>query len=334
MTERRARRLPSARWLCAAGAAGSLVAVTSAQAAATAAIAQGYPARPVRILTAETGGGSDIVSRILAPALTARLGQQVIVENRVGGLIVAELAARATPDGHTLLVYSNALWLLPFMRDTTPYAVSDFAPVSLLLSAPSLLVVHPSVPAQSVQELLALARAKPGALNYASGPLGATPHLAGELFKSMANVDIVHIPFKGIGLALNDVIGGRVQVMFPSTGSSSPHVKAGRLRALAVTSAQPSALAPGLPTLASGGLPGFEIVSIFGAFVPVRTNAAVVNRLAREIASALQSPEVKDRFTAISMETVASTPDALSAAIRSERDRLGKVIRERGIRAQ
>ena len=298
------------------------------------ALAQTYPSRPVRILTAEPGGGSDIASRVLAPALTPRLGQQVIVENRVGGVIVSEIAAKATADGHTMLVYSNALWLLPFMRDATPYALTDFAPVSLLVSAPGLLVVHPGVPAQTPQELLSLVRAKPGALNYASGPLGATPHLAGELFKSMAGVDIVHIPFKGVGLALNDVIAGRVQIMFATTGSAMQHAKAGRLRALAVTSAQPTSLAPGVPTLAASGLPGYEIVTIFGAFVPARTPAAVTTRLHRDIVAALQSAELKERFTGINMEIAASTPAELSAAMRAEMDRLGKVIRERGIRAQ
>ena len=295
---------------------------------------QSYPSRPVRILTAETGGGSDISSRILAHALTPRLGQQVIVENRVGGVIVCEIASKATPDGHTLLVYSNALWLLPFMRDSTPYAVNDFTPVSMLVTAPALLVVHPGVPAHNVQELLAIARAKPGMLNYASGPLGATPHLAGELFKAMSGVDIVHIPFKGVGLALNDVIAGRVHIMFPSTGSSSQHVKAGRLRALAVTSTRPSALMPGVPTLASAGLAGYEVAGMFGVFVPVRTPGPVTARLYQEIVAALQSTEVKERFAATGVETVGSTPAEFAATIRSEMNRLGKIIRERGIRAQ
>ena len=239
---------------------------------------QSYPSRPVRILTAETGGGS--------------------------------------------------------MRDSTPYAVNDFAPVSMLVTAPAILVVHPGVPAQSVQELLVIARAKPGMLNYASGPLGATPHLAGELFKAMSGVDIVHIPFKGVGLALNDVIAGRVHIMFSSTGSSSQHVKAGRLRALAVTSTRPSALMPGVPTLASAGLPGYEIAGMFGVFVPARTPAPVTTRLYQEIAASLQSAEVRERFTAIGVEIVGSTPAEFAATIRSEMNRLGKVIRERGIRAQ
>ena len=311
-----------------------IVAACLVLASACNANAQSYPTRPVRILTAETGGGSDIAARILAPALTPRLGQQVIVENRVGGVIVGELASRATPDGHTLLLYSNALWLLPYMRDAMPYAIADFAPISLLVTAPAILAVHPSVPAQSTQELIGVARATPGVLNYASGPLGATPHLAAELFKAMAGLDIVHIPFKGVGLALNDVVAGRVQMMFPSTGSASQHVKAGRLRALAVTSAQPSDLLPGIPTLASAGLPGYEIVTMFGVFVPARTPSTVVTRLHKEIAAALQSAEVKARFTNIGLETVGSTPARFGSEIRSEMARLGKVIRDRGIRAQ
>jgi len=295
--------------------------------------AQGYPARPVRILTAEPGGGSDIASRIIAPALTARLGQQVIVENRVGGVIISELAAKATPDGHTLLIYSNALWLLPYMRTQTPYAVSDFKPISLLVSAPMLLTVHPSVPAQSAEEFIAITRAKPGAFSYASGPIGASPHLAGELFKAMAGVDLLHVPFKGVGLAINDVIAGRVNMMFLSTGSSSAHVKAGRLRALAVTSTEPSPLAPGMPTLASAGLPGYEMLTIFGMFAPAKTPAAVAARLQRDVVAAVHSADVKDRVSGIGMEAVGSTPDAFMTVMRGEMDRLGKVIKERGIRA-
>lgn len=295
--------------------------------------AQGYPARPVRILTAEPGGGSDIVSRIIAPALTSRLGQQVIVENRVGGVIISELAAKATPDGHTLLVYSNALWLLPYMRTQTPYAVADFKPISLLVSAPMLLTVHPSVPAQSAEEFIAVTRAKPGTFSYASGPIGASPHLAGELFKAMAGIDLLHVPFKGVGLAINDVIAGRVHMMFLSTGSSSAHVKAGRLRALAVTSLQPSPLAPGMPTLASAGLPGYEMLTIFGLFAPAKTPAAAAARLQRDVVASVHSPEVKDRVGGISMEAVGSTPDEFMTVMRGEMDRLGKVIKERGIRA-
>lgn len=297
-----------------------------------AAIAQGYPSRPLRILTAEPGGGSDIASRILAPALSARLGQQVIVENRVGGVIISELAAKATPDGHTLLVYSNALWLLPYMRTHTPYAVSDFRPVSLLVSAPMLLTIHPGVPAHGAEEFVALARAKPGALSYASGPIGASPHLAGELFKAMAGVDLLHVPFKGVGLAMNDVVAGRVNAMFLSTGSSAAHVKAGRLRALAVTSAKPSPLAPGVPTLTTV-LPGYEMLTIFGLFLPARTPPSVAARLQGEVAAAMQSADVRERIGSINMEAVGSSPEEFAAVMRGEMDRLGKVIRERGIRA-
>lgn len=300
---------------------------------ASSALAQSYPSRPVRILTAEPGGGSDIASRILAPALTARLGQQVIVENRVGGVIISELAAKATPDGHTLLVYSNALWLLPYMRTETPYALSDFKPISLLVSAPMLLTVHPSVPAQSAEEFIALTRSKPGAYSYASGPIGASPHLAGELFKAMAGVDLLHVPFKGVGLAINDVIGARVNMMFLSTGSSSAHVKAGRLRALAVTSMKPSPLAPGVPTLTSSGVPGYEMLTIFGLFVQAKAPAATLARLQSDVIGAMQSAEVKDRFGGINMEAVGSSSAEFMAVMRGEMDRLGKVIKERGIRA-
>ena len=297
--------------------------------------AQTYPTRPLRILTAETGGGSDIVARILSHVLSPALGQQIVVENRVGGVIVADIAARATPDGYTLLLYSNSLWLLPFMRESTPYdAVRDFAPVCLVMRTPGLLVVHPSVPVTSVAELVALARAKPGELNYASGPTGASPHLAGELFKAMARVEIERIAFKGVGLALNDVMAGRVQMMFSTPSSSLQYVKAGRLRALATTGAEPSPLLPSLPTVASAGLPGFELMSMFGVFVPAQTPPALVARLNSAIVAVVRAPEMKGRLTNIGVEAVGSTPAELRDAMHAEMNSIGKVIKDRGIRAE
>jgi tripartite-type tricarboxylate transporter receptor subunit TctC len=296
---------------------------------------QNYPNRPLRMLTAELGGGSDLAARLISQGLSETIGQQVIVDNRVGGIIIADIAAKASPDGYTLFTYSSTLWLIPFMRTRTPYdPVRDFAPVTLVGSSPMILVTHPAVPVTTVKELIALAKAKPGELNYASGPAGAIPHLAGELFKAMAGVDIVHVPYKGVGIAVTDVIGGRVQMMFPNASAALPHAKSGRLRALAVSSAQPSALAPGLPTLASSGLPGYECVAMYAVFLPARTPAPIVRRLNQEIVRVLNRPDIKEKFLLASTEIVASSPEGLAATMKSEMARMGKVITDARIRAE
>jgi len=209
---------------------------------------QSYPNKPVRIVTSQPGSGNDLVSRVIAQGLTGGLGQQVIVDNR--GVIAAEIVAKSPPDGYTLVLYGPPLWLLPFMRDNVPWdPVRDFAPITLAVSTPNLVVVHPSLPVNSVRQLIALAKASPGELNYGS-TAGASPHLAAELFKAMARVDMVGVSYKGAGPALNGLLGGQVHLMFPNASTVMPHVKSGRLRALAVASAEPSALAPDLPTVA------------------------------------------------------------------------------------
>ena len=297
---------------------------------------ENYPSRPIRLLTAELGGGSDLAARMVAQGLSASLGQQVIVDNRVGGVIVAEVATRATPDGYTLLLYSGTLWILPFMRDNMPYdPVRDFAPVTLVGTSPAILIVHPSVPVTTVKELIALARNKPGELNYSTGPAGALPHLAGELFKSMTGVDLVRVAYRGVALALNDVISGRVQIMFnPNAGAVMQHAKSGRVRALAVTSAQPSPLFPDLPTIAGSGVPGYEAVGIFGVFAPAKTPTPLISRLNREIVGFLQKPEVKARFFNAGIDVLASSPLQLAATMKSEMERMGVVIRNAGIRSE
>ena len=258
----------------------------------------------------------------------------MIVDNRVGGVIIADIAAKSAPDGYTLFTYSSTLWLIPFMRKQTPYdPVKDFAPVTLVGRSPMVLVTHPSVPATSMKELIALAKAKPGELNFASGPSGAIPHLAGELFKAMAGIDIVHIGYKGVGLAVTDVIGGRIQMMFPNASAALPQAKAGRLRALAVTSAKPSALAPGLPTVAESGLPGYECVAMYAVFVPAKTPPALVKRLNKEIVEVLNRPDIKEKFLAASTEVLASSPQGLADTMKSEMARMGKVIKAANIRA-
>jgi tripartite-type tricarboxylate transporter receptor subunit TctC len=297
-------------------------------------VAQPYPTKPIRLLTAEVGGGSDFAARLISQRLSENLGQQIVVDNRTGGVIIGDIASKAQPDGYTLMLYSSSLWLMPYMRSQVPYRMEQFAPVVYVSASPLILIVHPSVQAKSTEELIALAKAKPGELNYASGPLGASPHLAGELFKYMTGANIVHIPFKGVGLAVNDVIAGRVQIMFASVGAAVPQIKAGRLRALAVTTAQPSPILPGTPTVASAGLPGFESVSTNGLFAPAKTPPAVIERLNRELNNALARSDVREKFLGIGMEPIGGTPKHFDDVIKSETARMVKVIKAAGLRAE
>lgn len=277
----------------------------------------------------ETGSG-DFVARLIAPGLAENLGQQVIVDSR--GIVAGEIVAKAPADGHVLLAYGSPLWLLPFMRDNVAYdPVRDFAPLTLAASAPNILVLHPAVPARSVEELIALARAKPGELNYGAGSSGSSAQMAAELFNAMARVNTVRVSYKGTGPALIALIGAQVQLMFPNAGSVKPHLATGRLRALAVTTAAPSALAPGLPTLAASGLPGYESGSPFGLFAPVKTPAALVQRLHQEVVKVLGRTDVKEKFFNLGVETIASSPDQLAATVRSEMAKWGRIIRDAGI---
>jgi tripartite-type tricarboxylate transporter receptor subunit TctC len=295
--------------------------------------AEGYPARPIRIVTSQAGGGNDVQARMVARGLSAALGQQVIVENRPSGVIPGEIVSKANPDGYTLLLYNNALWTGPLIQNAPYDPVRDFAPVTTVAVGPNILVVSPALPVDNVAGLIVLAKSKPGGLNYASSGTGASNHLAAELFKAMAGVDIVRVGYKGAGPALTDVIANQVQVMFPTAGAAAPHVKARRVKALAVTSADPSALVPDLPTVASAGLPGYESLAIYGMFAPARTPSPVIERLSAEIVRILKSAEVRERFLALGMEPEAGSPALLAAKIRSEMARMGKVIRAAGIRA-
>jgi len=288
-----------------------------------------YPYKHVRIVTSEAGGGSDLVARIIAQGLSASLGQQVIVDNR-GGSLAPELVARATPDGYTLLVSGTTFWLGPLFKKMLFDPVRDFLPITVLVDSPNILVVHPSVKVNSVTELIALAKAKPGSLNYAGTP-GASSQLGGELFKVMAGVNIVYIPYKGTGPALNDLIGGQVQLMFAVTASATPHVKSGQLRALAATSAQPSALAPNLPTIAAT-LPGYEVGTPYEMFVPPGTPAAIISRLNREVVRLLNQSDVKEKFLNAGTETVGSSPEELATKLKLDMARWGKVINDAGLR--
>jgi len=297
--------------------------------------AQHYPVKPLRIVTSEPGGVADFTARLIAQGLSTAFHQPAIVDNRGGasGVIGIDIVARAPADGYTLIVFSPSLWTLPLIQRTSYETLRDFAPVTLAVTPPNLLLVHPSFPATSVKALIALAKAKPGEYNYAAGSIGAASHLSGELFKSMAGVDIVRVPFRGTAPALNALLGGQVQMMFAGAGSAVPHVLSGRLRALAVTSAQPSVLFPDLPTIASSGLPGYELETNTGMFAPAATPVAIINRLQAEIARALHQPEVKQRLAAAGIEPVANTPPEFTAKVKAEIARLGKVVKEAGIRA-
>ena len=296
---------------------------------------QDYPSRTVRVVTAAPGGGVDFAARLIAQGLTGSLGQPVVVENRGGNAVLAaDPVAKSPPDGYTLLFYGSGVWLTPFMRDNTPYdPVRDFAPVSLTNRSPNVLVVHPSLPVKTVKDLIALAKAKPGMLNYAASGLGASSHLAAESFKAMARVNIVHVPYKANAGALIDLISGQVQLMFSTTTAAVPHMQSGKLKALAVTSAEPSALLPGVPTVASTGLPGYQAASVNAMFAPAKTPAAVIGRLNQEIVRVLKTPEAKDRLFNAGLEAVGSSPEELAAFVKSEMSRLGKVIKDAGIKA-
>jgi tripartite-type tricarboxylate transporter receptor subunit TctC len=261
------------------------------------------------------------------------MGQPFIVDNR--GYIASEIAMKSAPNGYTLLCYGAPMWLSPFLRTRVPWdPLKDFAPITLTVETPNLLVLHPAVAARSVDELLALARAKPGELNYGSSSVGATPHLAGELFRVMTGINIVRVPYKGSGQALNGLIAGQVQLMFPGAGTAMPHVKSGRLRALAVTSLQPSPLAPGLPTLTSLGVTGYQSSSPFGMFAPANTPDAVVRKINYEIVRALNRTEVREHLFNAGMEVIAGTPAQLTATMKSEMARWGKLIKDANIREE
>jgi tripartite-type tricarboxylate transporter receptor subunit TctC len=295
------------------------------------ALAQDYPTRPLRFVTAAVGGGIDFGARLMAQGLTTVLGQQVVVDNRGGTNVAPQTVARATPDGYTFLVHNNTVWLSPLLNEVPYDHEKELMPITLTSRSPNVLVVHPSLGVNSVKELIAAAKAKPGEINYASGPVGASNHLAAELFKALAGVNLVRIGYKGGGPALLDLVSGQVKVMFASAGSVAPHMKAGRLKALAVSSAQPSALVPGLPTIAASGVPGYAAEAIYGFWAPTKTPAAILARMNQELVRFLRLPETKQRFFASGVETVGSSPEEFAAVIKSESDRLGKVITSAGI---
>ena len=299
----------------AAGAVASLSAHAYAQ--------EQYPAKLIRIISPAAGGNADIIARFISANLTESLGQQVIVDNR--GAIAPGIVAKAAPDGYTVLVTGSPAWLLPVLKPGVGWDAKDLAPVTLATTSPSLLVVHPSVPASNVRQLIALAKSRPGEINFASGTVGATPYLAGEMFRHMAGIKIVGIAYKGTGPAVTAVMTGEVHMMFPGAPAAMPYVTERRLRALAVCSLEPSPFAPGVPTVAATGLPEFESISPFGIMVPRGTPTTIVNRLQQEIARALNKPDVKAKLFSAGSEVVTNTPEAFGAKIRADMERVSKL---------
>jgi tripartite-type tricarboxylate transporter receptor subunit TctC len=306
---------------------------------ATTAAAQEYPSRPVRfIVPFAAGGGGDLIVREVAQRLTARLGQSVVVDNRTGaaGSLGTELAARAPADGHTILMANIA----PMAINTAVYKklaydpVKDFAPITLLASFPNVLVVHPAVPARSLSELIALARAQPGQLACATSGAGSTTHLSAEFFRAKAKIDFIHVPYKGGGAALIDLIAGQVTMYFGSMPASLPHVRSGRLRALGVTSLARSTAAPDIPTIAEAGFPGFEAVTWIGVVAPAGVSKNIVARLNRELVDIMRAPDLREKLMTEGAEPMTDTPEHFAAYIRSEIDKWAGVVKLAGITAQ
>lgn len=312
--------MPIPKFICRLLLAGPVVFMS------TMASGQDFPSRPIRIVTSEVGGLNDFTARMISQGMAGSIGQPVIVDNR--GRVAIDITAQASPDGYTLVSYANNFWLFPFIEKNYRFdPVRDFSPVTLAVTAPNVLVIHPSVPAKSVREFIALAKARPGALNYGAGATGGTPHLAAELLKSMAGVDIVRISFKGTGPAITGLLGGEVQMAFATPGTVNPHIAAGRLKALGVTSAKPTPLAPGLPTLAAEGLPGYEAIAMTALFAPAKVPTKILDKLSQEMAKAMNQPETKERFLKAGAEVVASSPQELGRIMKSEMQKWEKVVR-------
>jgi tripartite-type tricarboxylate transporter receptor subunit TctC len=299
--------------------------------------AQTYPSRPMRMVIPNPPGGTlDIVARILTPKMTELSGQSVIIDNRPGAdtIIGTEIVARSPADGYTMVLQTLPLVVNPALVKKMPFEVSDLAPVSLMVAVPFVLVVNNSVPAKSVKDLIALARAQPGKLSYASAGNGSNLHVAAELFNNLTGTKMLHVQYKGGGPALVSVLGGEVNLCYLSIAAAAPHIKAGKLRALAATGAQRSAVLPELPTIAESGVAGYEFTTWVGALVPRATPAATVNALNAMIVKAVRSPDLTSRFSEQGADIIASTPGEFAAHIKTELARWAKVVKESGIKAE
>ena len=296
-----------------------------------------YPTKPIRMVVGYApGGGSDIMGRLIAPQITEAMGQQVIVENRPGVAqnIAAEYVAKSPADGYTLFMSSAALGVNVSLYPKLNYdPVRDFAPVTPVATVTMVIITHPALPAQTLKEFIALAKSKPGQLNYGSGGSGTSLHLAGELFKITAGVDLVHVPYKGASVAMNDVIGGRLDSLFIGIPAPAPHIKAGRLRGLAVLAPQRSPVLPEVPTATEAGLPGFEVTTWYGVLAPAGTPKDIVARLNREIVRIMNAPDTKERLAVVAADPMTSSPEQFAAYIKQEIARWSKVVRTAGLRA-
>jgi len=298
--------------------------------------AQDFPSKPLRLVVGSTpGGGTDISARLIAPKMSEQLGQQVVVENRPGATttIGVNYVVRSAPDGYTLLMGVSSLAINPHILQNLPYdALKDLAPVTQVLVAPNIMVAHPSLPIRTVKDLVAFARPRPGQLNFAAGGAGSSQHLAIELFLYMTGTKIVHVPYKGQGMALIDVVAGQVSLMMANVISALPHVRSARLRALGVTGSKRTTVAPDIPTIAEAGVPGYEVLQWYGVLAPAATPREIIGRLHGVIAHAVQDPKIRERIVADAGEPVGNTPDEFSAILRADYKKWGDVIRKAGIR--
>lgn len=315
-----------------------VIALAAALAAGVAHAQQSYPTRSIRLVVPSSpGGGTDITARIIAPKLGEFLGHQVVVENRPGAgtMIGGEVVARAAPDGYTLLMGISTLAINPAMYKKVPYdALKDFAPVSQVVALPNILVTHPSLPVKSVKELVAFAKARPGQINFASAGMGTNPHLSMELFLSMTGLKMIHVPYKGSGQGVIDLLAGHVSVMTPSILTALNYVKDGRLRALGVTSAKRAAGAPQIPTIAEAGVPDYEAVQWFGVLAPAGTPRDIVTRLHKEVVRTVQTPDIRQKLMNDGADPVGSSPEEFARFIRAETAKWAKVASEIGIKPE
>jgi tripartite-type tricarboxylate transporter receptor subunit TctC len=296
---------------------------------------QDYPTKPIRvILSVPAGATPDVTARLVTPGLSHMLGQQLVVDNRpgAGGMIGAEIASKASPDGYTIFISSpGALTILPHLRTNVPYdTLKDFVPVSLISIGPFVLITHPALPAKNVRELIALAKAQPGKLNYASAGNGVANHLAMELFKQMTGVDIVHVPYKGAPQAVTDVLAGNMNMMFNSIAPIVGHIKTGRVRVLGIASAKRSPQLPNVPTIGEAGVPGFEAVNWFGLFVPAKTPQRIITRLNDALVKVLHTPETRSQFAMLGADVVGSSPEEFAAFVRRDMAKYAKVVKLSG----
>jgi tripartite-type tricarboxylate transporter receptor subunit TctC len=303
--------------------------------AATDAAEQQYPTKPIRIIALSSpASGPDIIGRLIGSKFTEAWGQQVIVDTRPGasGIIGAEIASKATPDGHTLMIVTSQAIIVSVMYEKLPYhLLRDFAPISLVASTPFILVVHPSVPAASIKELVAYAKSKPGELRYGSGGSGSPPHLSAEIFKSMTGTDILHVPYKGVTPALMDTVAGQVQMVISVIPAVLPTIKAGKVKALGVTSAKRTPLVPDLPTIAET-VPGYEFIGWYGLVAPAKTPAGILNKLNAEIIRVLKTPEFQERLASLGTEPISSTRQELAAYMQVQTEKMRQAVNASGAR--